>query len=31
MTRVLRLFELETPEIADGQVVIRNISREPVP
>ncbi len=26
---VLRLFELETPEIADGQVVIRNISREP--
>ena len=26
---VLRLFEKETPEIADGQVVIRNISREP--
>jgi len=26
---VLRLFELETPEIADGQVVVRNISREP--
>ncbi len=26
---VLRLFELETPEIADGEVVIRNISREP--
>ena len=26
---VLRLFELETPEIADGQVLIRNISREP--
>ncbi len=26
---VRRLFELETPEIADGQVEIRNISREP--
>ena len=26
---VLRLFELETPEIADGQVEIRNIVREP--
>ena len=26
---VLRLFELETPEIADGQVEIRNIAREP--
>jgi len=26
---VRRLFELETPEIADGQVEIRNIAREP--
>ena len=26
---VLRLFELETPEIADGHVEIRNIVREP--
>ena len=26
---VRRLFELETPEIAEGQVEIRNISREP--
>ena len=26
---VRRLFELEVPEIADGQVEIRNISREP--
>ncbi len=26
---VRRLFELETPEIADGQVDIRNIAREP--
>ena len=26
---VRRLFELETPEIADGQVVIHNIAREP--
>ena len=26
--RVCRLFELETPEIADGQVEIRNIARE---
>ncbi len=26
---VRRLFELETPEIADGQVEVRNISREP--
>ena len=26
---VRRLFELETPEIADGQIEIRNISREP--
>ena len=26
---VRRLFELETPEIADGQVKIRNIAREP--
>ncbi|MBO5728138.1 MAG: transcription termination/antitermination protein NusA, partial [Oscillospiraceae bacterium] len=25
---VMRLFELETPEIADGQVEIRNIARE---
>ncbi len=25
---VRRLFELETPEIADGQVIIRNIARE---
>ena len=25
---VRRLFELETPEIADGQVEIRNIARE---
>ena len=25
---VLRLFEKETPEIADGQVVVRNIARE---
>ena len=28
-TLVRRLFELETPEIADGQVEIRNIAREP--
>ena len=26
--RVRRLFELETPEIADGQVEVRNIARE---
>ena len=26
---VLRLFEKETPEIADGQVAVRNIAREP--
>ena len=26
---IRRLFELETPEIADGQVEIRNIAREP--
>ena len=26
---VRRLFELETPEIADGQVELRNIAREP--
>lgn len=26
---VRRLFELETPEVADGQVEIRNIAREP--
>ena len=26
---VRRLFELETPEIADGQIEIRNIAREP--
>ena len=26
---VRRLFELETPEIADGDVILRNIAREP--
>ena len=26
---IMRLFELETPEIADGQVEIRNVVREP--